>query len=100
MAKSKENVKQHSRTGFTMPPMYKVIVHNDDVTTFEFVEVVMQSVFNMSPEKAASFALLVDREGKAVAGVYTFDIARTKTNKATDMAREANFPLVITYERE
>lgn len=100
MGKSQESVRSRRRTTYKKPPMFKVLVHNDDFTTFEFVASVMQQVFHMDAEAALSFAIEVDRVGKAVAGVYPYDIAITKVDEAMSLARNVGFPLTLTCEEE
>ncbi|MBQ7691178.1 MAG: ATP-dependent Clp protease adaptor ClpS [Muribaculaceae bacterium] len=80
------------------PTNYNVLFHNDDVTTMDFVVMLLMGVFGRPQEQAIYLMLKVHHEGKAVVGTYTYDIARSKTEKATRIAREAGFPLRITYE--
>ena len=80
------------------PPLYQVLLHNDDYTTMEFVVSVLESVFNMSEEQAIQVMLNVHLRGIGVAGVYTFEIAEMKVEKATELAREQEFPLLVTME--
>ena len=80
--------------------MYKVIFHNDDFTTMEFVTDVLRTVFNKAAEEAVVLMMKVHREGMAVIGVYSYDVAMTKASMATSMARNEGFPLNITCEPE
>jgi ATP-dependent Clp protease adaptor protein ClpS len=80
------------------PPLYKVLLHNDDYTTMEFVVEVLQSVFRKAPAEAIQIMLHVHRNGIGVAGVYTREIAETKVGLVEDMAREHEFPLKCTCE--
>lgn len=80
------------------PPLFKVLLHNDDYTTMEFVVWVLQSVFNMSEEQAIQVMLNVHFRGLGVAGIYTFEIAETKVEKTTALAREHEYPLLVTME--
>ena len=82
------------------PRMYKVLFHNDDYTTMEFVLEVLMSVFRRTRVEATRIMLTVHQGGKAVAGVYTREIAETKATTAMDRAREAGFPLLVTIEPE
>lgn len=75
------------------PAKYRVIVLNDDFTTFEFVIYVMMTVFMKSEQQAHEIAETTHLHQKATVGVYTYDIARSKVAKATVMARAENFPL-------
>lgn len=80
------------------PPLFKVLLHNDDFTTMEFVVWVLESVFNMPEEQAVQVMLNVHLRGLGVAGIYTFEVAETKVDKATALAREQEFPLLVTME--
>jgi ATP-dependent Clp protease adaptor protein ClpS len=80
------------------PKMWKVLVHNDDYTTMEFVVWVLVTVFHHSPEEAARIMLHVHQNGVGVAGVFTREIAETKTRKVVELARAHQFPLQATTE--
>lgn len=81
------------------PPLFKVLLHNDDYTTMEFVVWVLESVFNMTEEQAIQVMLNVHVTGVGVAGIYTFEVAEMKVEKTTAMAREQEYPLLATMER-
>jgi ATP-dependent Clp protease adaptor protein ClpS len=81
------------------PPMYKVVLHNDDYTPMDFVIDVLSRFFNMQYEKASEVMLQVHYEGKAVCGIFTAGIAETKVQQVTDYAREHEHPLLCTMER-
>ncbi len=80
------------------PSMYKVLLHNDDYTTMEFVVEVLQGVFHRSPPEATQIMLHVHRTGIGVAGVYTYEVAETKVTIVESLAREHEFPLKCTME--
>ncbi len=80
------------------PPKYAVLLHNDDYTTMEFVIEVLVEDFRRSQPEAMDLMLRVHHEGKAVAGIYSFEIAESKVAKVTDKARKAGFPLKLTLE--
>jgi ATP-dependent Clp protease adaptor protein ClpS len=80
------------------PPKYAVILHNDDYTTMEFVIEILTSDFSKPQLEAMELMLKVHEEGKAVAGVYSLDIAESKIMKVTEKARRAGFPLRLTME--
>ena len=82
------------------PRQYRVLFHNDDFTTMEFVTQVLQQVFNKAVEEAVALMMKVHREGHAVVGVYSYDVAMTKAALATVQARREGFPLHITCEPE
>ena len=80
------------------PPMFRVILLNDDYTPMEFVVMVIQEFFYKDQETATRIMLQVHIEGKGVCGVYTADVAATKVQQVTDIAREAGHPLQCTME--
>jgi ATP-dependent Clp protease adaptor protein ClpS len=82
------------------PPLYRVLFHNDNYTTMEFVVFILQSVFMKSESDALAIMLNVHRNGFGVAGVYTRDVAETKINKTHQLARENEYPLKLTMEPE
>lgn len=81
------------------PPLFQVLLHNDDYTTMEFVVYVLQSVFNMQEDQAIQVMLNVHVQGIGVAGIYTYEVAEMKVAKTTAMAREHEFPLLCTMEK-
>jgi len=83
-----------------MPKLYKVILLNDDYTTFDFVIEILKTVFGKTEEEAINLTLKVDREGKAVVGVYPYEIAEMKVNKVHTLARNAGYPLRARIEEE
>lgn len=82
------------------PSMYKVLIHNDDYTTMEFVMEILMRVFNKSMEDAMSIMLKVHKEGVGLCGVYTYEVAETKVDTIHAAARERGFPLKCTMERD
>lgn len=82
------------------PRMFKVLLHNDDYTTMEFVIWVLMEVFRKTQVEATRVMLSVHRSGKGVAGVYTREVAETKAALTMDRARAAGFPLLATTEPE
>jgi len=82
------------------PPLYKVMLHNDDYTTMEFVVHVLVSVFRKSVDDAVRIMFAVHQEGIGVAGVYPAQIAETKIDAVHQLAREESFPLKCTMEPE
>ena len=82
------------------PKLWKVILHNDDFTTQEFVDWVLMNVFNHGPESAHRIMLHVHMHGVGVAGIYPYEIAETKAQKTMELAREAEYPLLATLEPE
>lgn len=80
------------------PPMYRVIILNDDYTPVEFVVQLVAVVFRKDAEEAARITLQVHQKGSAVAGVYTYEIAETKVHLAVSHARKHEHPLQLTME--
>ncbi|MBF5055453.1 hypothetical protein Y5W_00747 [Alcanivorax sp. 521-1] len=81
------------------PPMYKVMMLNDDYTPMDFVVEVLETFFRMDREQATQVMLTVHTRGKAVCGVYPQDIAETKAAQVVDYAREHQHPLMCQVER-
>jgi ATP-dependent Clp protease adaptor protein ClpS len=88
------------KTVITEPKRYKVIFLNDDKTPIEFVIDLLKSVFRHTDETAKDITLKVHNEGSAVVGVYSFEIAEQKGVEATNLARQAGFPLQIKIDPE
>jgi ATP-dependent Clp protease adaptor protein ClpS len=82
------------------PRMWRVLLHNDDYTTQEFVVWVLESVFHKPRGEAFAIMLSVHRSGLGLAGVYTHDVAETKLNTTRRLAEEHEFPLLVTMEPE
>ncbi|RFF27788.1 MULTISPECIES: ATP-dependent Clp protease adapter ClpS [unclassified Wenzhouxiangella] len=89
---------EEARPKVRKPPLYKVVILNDDFTPMEFVVEVLQRFFSLSRDKATSVMLHVHTRGRGVAGVYTYEIAETKTVMVNDYAREHDHPLQCTLE--
>lgn len=82
------------------PPMYKVLLHNDNYTTMEFVVEILLAVFGKSLEKANQIMLNVHNKGKEVCGIYPLEIAETKMETVHNLASNKGFPLKSTMEKE
>jgi len=82
------------------PPLYKVLLHNDNYTTRDFVVAVLRDVFHRSEAEAVQIMLHVHNHGIGVAGVYTYDVAQTKVRHTEQLAREQEFPLRLSMEPE
>lgn len=90
--------KQKSKIKIKKPKNYKVIMHNDDYTTMEFVIEVLVRIFNKSVVEAEKIMLDVHKKGRGVAGIYSYDIAVTKVAAAMSMAKNEGFPFKMTTE--
>lgn len=90
---------QEARPKLAKPPLYKVILLNDDYTPMEFVVQVLELFFAMNREQAIQVMLHVHTRGKGVCGVYTRDIAETKVAQVNEYSRRNQHPLVCTLEK-
>jgi ATP-dependent Clp protease adaptor protein ClpS len=91
-------VKERVKTEKREPPQFKVVLLNDDYTTMEFVVQVLESIFHKSPAEAFRIMMHVHLNGRGIAGVYPFEVAETKVETVTTLARKAEFPLRATLE--
>jgi ATP-dependent Clp protease adaptor protein ClpS len=95
-----ENALSETREETREPPMYRVMLLNDDYTTMDFVVLILMRVFNKSLEEATRIMLNVHRKGLGVCGLYTFEVAETKVETVHALAREHEFPLKCTMEKD
>lgn len=100
MAQEQSSVRERQRTDLREPRRYKVIIHNDDFTTMDFVVMVLMTVFHKSQAEAEQLMLQVHHSNQAVVGIYSYDVAQSKIQRATMMAREEGFPLRLTCQPE
>ncbi len=89
---------QEERPRLKRPPLYKVVMHNDDYTPMEFVVEILESFFGMDRERATHVMLTVHTKGKAVCGVYSRDVAETKAAQVNQYARQNEHPLLCEIE--
>ena len=94
------DVLTESETKLEKPKLFKVLLHNDDYTTMEFVVFVLEYVFNRSEPEAFTIMLKVHNEGLGIAGIYPYEIANMKANKAMNLARAREYPLLCSVEEE
>src|ERR1043165_1924114 len=87
-------------TKLEKPKLFKVILHNDDFTTMDFVVFVLQYVFNRAEADAFAIMLSVHNSGMGVAGIYPYEVASMKSEKAMNLAKAREFPLLCTVEEE
>lgn len=95
---TKSSVKERTDIKIKEPKQYKVVMHNDDFTTMEFVVDVLVDIFHKSEMDAQTIMLGVHKKGSAVVGLYPYDIATTRVNKALARARAEGFPFRMTVE--
>lgn len=93
-------IKEKEEIKVKKPSMYRVILHNDDYTTMDFVVEVLRTVFGKSSTEAGQIMLDVHNKGKGIVGLYTYDIAMTKAMRVRDMAKKEGHPLKVTVEKE
>jgi ATP-dependent Clp protease adaptor protein ClpS len=89
---------QESKPELKRPPMYKVLLLNDDYTPMEFVVAVLENFFRMDRERATQIMLHVHTRGVGLCGIFTRDIAETKVSQVNDYARSHQHPLMCTME--
>ena len=99
---SPTTVKPRPKTATTTqrPPLWKVILLNDDFTPREFVVQVLKAVFRMNESQAQRVMLTAHQKGACVIAVYTRDVAETKAKEATEMGKAKGYPLFFTTEKE
>ncbi len=95
-----EQVLEKTRPKTQRPQLYRVVLHNDDYTTMQFVVEVLESIFHKSPAEAHRIMMHVHTRGHGVCGAYTFDVAQTKVAQVHDSARQHGFPLRASVEEE
>ena len=100
MADNDTKTKPRSKTRTARPPLYKVMLLNDDFTPRDFVVHVLKAEFRMREDQALRVMVTAHTKGSCVVAVFTREIAEDKAQRATDMAREAGFPLLFTTEPE
>jgi ATP-dependent Clp protease adaptor protein ClpS len=93
-------VLEEAKPALQAPPMYKVILLNDDYTPMDFVVEVLEVFFGLSREGATRVMLTVHTEGRAVCGMFTRDVAETKAIQVNQYARESQHPLLCEIEKD
>ena len=91
-------VREKTRPKTQKPPLYKVILHNDDYTTMQFVVEILESIFHKSPAEAFRIMMQVHRQGHGVCGAYPYEVAETKVAVVHERARKNSFPLRASME--
>jgi len=89
-----------SKTKTERPPLYKVLILNDDYTPMEFVVHILERFFGLNHSQAFEIMLTVHKKGLAVVGVFSYEIAETKVSQVMDFARRHQHPLQCTMEKE
>lgn len=96
--KTIEKTEVEEQTEITYPSEFKVILHNDDVTTFEFVIHILTSIFDKNMEEAFKITNYIHKYNSSIVGIYSFQVAETKVDEVHQLARANNFPLTATFE--
>ncbi len=94
------STEQETEHDIDQPRMYRVLLHNDNYTTMDFVVMVLTRVFHKPEAEAVRIMLDVHQKGIGMVGVYPFEIAETKVERVKQLAEEAQFPLLCTMEPE
>ncbi len=97
-SKREESISTKERLETKEPPLYKVILLNDNYTTMEFVVAILENVFNKSNSDATQIMLNVHHEGAGIAGIFTKEIGETKISIVCELAKKNNFPLRCSLE--
>jgi len=100
MADGDINTKTRSKTRTARPPLYKVLLLNDDFTPRDFVVRVLKEEFRMSEDQASRVMITAHTKGSCVVAAFTREVAEDKATRATDMARQEGYPLLFTAEPE
>ncbi len=95
-----ETAKSADKNALQEPPLFKVLLHNDDYTTMDFVVMILQTIFGKETEEATRIMLNVHHRGIGVAGIYTREIGETKVAAVHRLAKRHQFPLKCTLERD
>ena len=93
-----QKTEQKSEEKVSSPPLYKVLMHNDDYTTMEFVVSMLESIFHLPSTEADQIMLQIHMRGIGVCGTYPYEIAETKVHQVYVMARQDGFPLKCSLE--
>lgn len=99
MSEKKGSVATRDRTQVREPSLYKVLLHNDDYTSMEFVVAILENVFGKNTAEASKIMMNVHQEGVGVAGIYTREICETKVAIVHELARQSEYPLRCSFEQ-
>ncbi|MDS0524176.1 ATP-dependent Clp protease adaptor ClpS [Clostridium sp. SHJSY1] len=92
------SIKERNKVKMKEPKKYKVVMYNDDFTPMEFVVYILENIFKKSEEEAVQIMMSVHKGGKAVVGIYSYDIAKTKADTAISLSRQEGYPFRIKVE--
>ncbi len=100
MPKIEEEIEIEIELELKAPQLYQVLLHNDDYTSMDFVVMILTTIFRKSMEDAEGLMIAIHKKGKAICGVYTYEIAQTKADQVVTLAKQNEFPLLATIEEE
>ncbi|MDU9050590.1 MAG: ATP-dependent Clp protease adapter ClpS [Candidatus Electrothrix sp. Rat3] len=95
----REEILTKDKKDLQEPPLYKVLLHNDDYTTMEFVVMVLETIFNKDTSEATTIMLNIHHQGMGVAGIFSREIGETKVSEVHQTARKNQFPLKCSLEK-
>ena len=95
-----DKIETTDRESLQEPPLFRVLLHNDDYTTMDFVIMILQTIFNKDTEEATRIMLDVHHQGVGIAGIYTREIGETKVATVRRIARRNQFPLKCSLEKD
>jgi ATP-dependent Clp protease adaptor protein ClpS len=95
-----DKIETTDRESLQEPPLFRVLLHNDDYTTMDFVIMILQTIFNKDTEEATRIMLNVHHQGGGIAGIYTREIGETKVATVRRIARRNQFPLKCSLEKD
>ena len=96
---SREDILTREREKLQEPHLYKVLLHNDDYTSMDFVVMILETIFHKTTDEATRIMLNVHHQGQGIAGVYTREIGETKVASVHRMARKNQYPLKCSLEQ-
>jgi len=82
------------------PEMYRVLLHNDDYTSMDFVVEILMKIFHKNQQEAEVIMIKIHEKGSAICGIYTYEIAQTKAQQVKQLAKQNEFPLLATIEKD
>ena len=96
------NIKESTETSLETkePEMFRVLLHNDDYTSMDFVVEILMKIFHKNLQEAEYIMIQIHQKGKAICGVYSFEIAQTKVAQVRQLAKQNEFPLLATLEKD
>lgn len=97
---NRNNIKKLIRLKTKKPSMYKVLILNDDFTPMVFVIFILEKIFNITNKNAVSVMLSIHNNGMGICGIFTYEVAETKTQQVLNLAKQHQYPLQCLLEKE